>query len=129
MYGGLDANLDELMREDEEPAEPTGAKIYRLLHLGWNRLELKAVLRLRREVPWGTKVVEEIHASGACVRKLHPEIATEPLRLRAHVHALRRVLPTLPLRRRRNSGCNAVWRTWRSGSRRSSAGDRRCSRS
>ncbi len=94
MYGDLDANLDELMREDEEPAEPTSAKIYRLLHLGWNRSELKAALRLCREVPWGTNVVEEIHASGACVRKLHPEIAYEPLRIRAHVHALRRVLPT-----------------------------------
>ena len=34
MHGDLDANLDELMREDEEPAEPTSAKIYRLLHLG-----------------------------------------------------------------------------------------------
>ena len=94
MHGDLDANLDELMREDEEPAEPTSAKIYRLLHLGWNRSELKAALRLCREVPWGTKVVEEIHASGSCVRKFHPEIATEPLRIRAHVHALRRVLPT-----------------------------------
>ena len=95
MYGDdLDANLDELMREDEEPAEPTSAKIYRLLHLGWNRSELKAALRLYREVPWGTQVVEEVHAHGSCVRNIHPEIATEPLRIRAHVHALRRVLPT-----------------------------------
>ena len=39
-------------------------------------------------------MVEEIHAYGSCVRKFHPEIATEPLRNRAHVHALRRVLPT-----------------------------------
>ena len=94
MYGDLDKKLDLLKAYPEEPSEPTAGKIYRLLQMGWNREELKTALRLAAEVPWGTKVVEEIHASGACVRKFHPEIGPEALRVRALVHSVRRMVPT-----------------------------------
>ena len=81
------------LSEGPEPAEPTSANIHRLLHGGWSPEAIKEGLRLAAEVPWGTKVVEEVHASAATVRKFHHEMAPEAVRIRAFFHLMRRVAP------------------------------------
>jgi hypothetical protein len=69
--------------------------------MGWSQVDLKAALRLAAQAPWGTKVAEEIHASGSCVRKFHQGISSEMLRIRAFAHTVRRLLPTMSVEEKR----------------------------
>lgn len=92
--GDIDANLERL-RAGPEPDEPTCAKIWHLLHMGWNREVLKEAVGLLGEISWGTKVAEEQHASAAVVSKYHPEMAEEAVCVRAFVHTCRNLLPCL----------------------------------
>ena len=73
---------------------PTSGNIYRLLHMCYNEVAILECFQLASEVPWGTKAAEEIHASAATLRKYHPEIGPDALRLRAFLHTLRRVIPS-----------------------------------
>ena len=93
MRGDIEDHL-RILEAGDEPEEPTSAKIYCLLRQGANRDEIKSALRLAAEVPWGTKITEEVHASAACVRKYHPEVSTPVLRIRAFIHCLRRMNPS-----------------------------------
>lgn len=92
--GDVDLNLDELIA-GAEPAEPTAAKIYRLLRLGFNRLQIKQALSLLMDAPWGTQSVEQGHASATLVKKVHPEFSKESLMLRAFFHSFRKLLPSI----------------------------------
>lgn len=92
--GDINANLQRL-REEGEPEEPTTAKIWHLLQLGWNAEVLKEAVGLLAEVAWGTKVAEEQHASAAVVTKYHPEMSEDAVCIRAFLHTCRNFLPTL----------------------------------
>ena len=91
--GDVEKNLDELIA-GVEPAEPTAAKIRRLLRLGYNRLQIKQALTLLLDCPWGTQSVEQGHASATLVKKMHPEFSKESLMLRAFFHSFRKLLPS-----------------------------------
>ena len=80
--GDVEKNLDELIA-GVEPAEPTAAKIRRLLRLRYNRLQIKQALTLLLDWPWGTQSVQQGHASAILVKKMRPEFSKESLMLRA----------------------------------------------
>ena len=90
--GDQDHNLEELA-QGPEPSEPTAAKIWKLLHIGFNRFAIKKALRLLLDCPWGTASAEQQHASATALRRHHPEYGTESLLLRSLVHTLRHILP------------------------------------
>ena len=91
--GDVEKNLDELIA-GVETAEPTAAKIRRLLRRGYNRLQIKQALTLLLDCPWGTQFVEQGHASATLVKKMHPEFSKESLMLRAFFYYFRKLLPS-----------------------------------
>jgi hypothetical protein len=68
--GDILANLNSFASE-EEPVEPTAAKIHRLLRLGYNRHALVLGVERVADARWTTTVQEQGHGSGAAIRKAH----------------------------------------------------------
>ena len=91
-YGDQTSKLSDL-KAGPQPEEPVTAKIWQLLHLGFNDLQLKRGLDLLMDCPWGTATVERQHASATLVKKHHPEYGLESLVSRAFFHTLRLCLP------------------------------------
>ena len=77
-YGDQQSKLNEL-KAGPQPEEPVAAKIWQLLHLDFNDLQLRRGLGLLMDCPWGTATVERQHASATLVKKHHPEYGTESL--------------------------------------------------
>lgn len=92
--GDQDANLASLM-SGPKPAEECAGKIWELLHLGFNKNQIKQGLELVLDAPWGTASAEQQHASATLIKKHHKEYNTETLRLRSLCHTLRLILPTI----------------------------------
>ena len=90
--GDIDRNLQELMASTE-PREPTSKKVWQLLHLGWNKLELRKAIMLMAGCPWATVCAEQQHGSASIIRKYHEDLGEESLMSRAFVHTMRRLLP------------------------------------
>jgi len=91
--GDKDANLQAL-KAGPQPQEPIAAKIWTLLHLGFNKHQLKQGLELLLDCPWGTASAEQQHASATATKRLHEEYSTESLRLKSLGHTLRLLLPS-----------------------------------
>ena len=90
--GDVGRNLDHL-EASTRPTEPTAAKVWDLVHMGYNRVQLKQALALVLDCPWGTASAEQQHASATVVRKYHPEAGQETLLVRSLMHTMRHVLP------------------------------------
>ena len=90
--GDIDQNLQELMASIE-PREPTSQKVWQLLHLGWNKLELRKAIMLMADCPWATVCAEQQHGSASIIRKYHEHLGEESLMSRAFAHTMRRLLP------------------------------------
>jgi len=86
------ANLEKL-KNMPQPTEPTAAKIWTLLQLGYNRQQLLTGLQLLLDCPWGTVAVEQQHASAAIIKRFHQEYGLETLLPRSLVHGMRKLLP------------------------------------
>ena len=67
--GDLMENLEWLAQQSDEPDEATAKKMYRLLHMGYNRAQLVAGLKLMQQCPWSTALVEQLHGSTAAIHK------------------------------------------------------------
>ena len=91
--GDLDENL-ELLYQGTEPDDALCSKVWRLLHTGWNREDIKSALGMVIEARWGSDISEECHCAAAMQAKYHPEITEEALRVRAHAYQSCRLLPT-----------------------------------
>eukprot|EP00974_Lingulodinium_polyedra_P080966 7843964-Lingulodinium_polyedra.AAC.1 len=74
--GDREANL-VVLQAGPKPEEPVAAKIWHLLRLGYNRLQLNLGIDLLMDCPWGTASVERQHASATLLRKYHPEYGQE----------------------------------------------------
>ena len=90
--GDLDQNLETLAAA-EKPAERIAQQIWLLLKVGYNRVQLRQLLRLLGEVPWTNLIVEQQHGSLAALRRFHPEYGQETLCCRATLKLLSRLLP------------------------------------
>jgi hypothetical protein len=90
--GNLDDNLAKL-KMGGCPEEAVSAKVWHLLHMGWNVEDIKAGLRTLLECGWGTDTVERQHASLTMMKRFHPDAGQETLVVRAGIHALRLLLP------------------------------------
>jgi hypothetical protein len=86
--GDILANLDRLASE-EQPVEPTAAKIHRLLRLGYNRHALALGVERMADARWTTTVQEQGHGSGAAMRKAHSTYSQETIAVRAMLHMVR----------------------------------------
>lgn len=74
---------------------PTSWKIQQLLRAGANRHDIKEGVRLRMECSWSTAVTEQQHASVKLIHRRHPDYLTETILIRAGLHTLRLLLPTV----------------------------------
>jgi len=92
--GDLDRNLADL-KAGPEPDEPTAAKVWSLLQVGYNRELLKQGLMLIQDCPWSSASAEQQHASATVMKKFHPEYGQETLMVRAMLHSMRLLLPGL----------------------------------
>ena len=86
--GDIFANLERLAAE-EEPVDPTAAKIHRLLRLGYNRHALVQGVERMADARWTTTAQEQGHGSGAAMRKAHSTYSQETLAVRAMLHMVR----------------------------------------
>eukprot|EP00974_Lingulodinium_polyedra_P028845 2779684-Lingulodinium_polyedra.AAC.1 len=92
--GNIEANLQALREEVEQPAEPTTFKIWTLLQKGTTLMsELVAGVKLLMECPWSTNTTEQQHASVTLIKRMHPDYSLHLVLLRAGVHALGRLCP------------------------------------
>ena len=85
--------IAHVLFHEEAPSEPMAHQIWQLLHLGFSRKQLKAVLQLLLEIPWSTMIVEQMHACMSAVHRHHPEYAAEVLIARSFLLMLRKLLP------------------------------------
>lgn len=90
--GDLGSNLEALLA-GPTPADPTSAKIQRLLQLGYNREVLKEGLERLADVHWSTTIIEQGHGSAAAVHKCHSQYGQDMLCTRAGLHMVRALLP------------------------------------
>ena len=91
--GDQDANLASL-RSGPKPAEECAGKVWELMHLGYNKNQIKQGLDLVLDAPWGTASAEQQHASATLIMRHHKDYNTETLRLRSLCHTLRLLLPS-----------------------------------
>jgi hypothetical protein len=89
--GDVESNLEDLAN-GPEPAERTAKKIWRLLHMGFNRHDVQEGLKLLLDCPWSTASAEQQHASATLVKKFHHEVGTDVLLVRSMLHATRHLL-------------------------------------
>ena len=92
--GDLKGNLDELKEETEPPGDPFSCQMWHLLRRGFSFQQLVNTLLLMQDVPWTSMLVEQQHASLACLMRFHPEYGANTLVGRALVLQLRRLLPS-----------------------------------
>ena len=90
--GNVDDNPSEL-QGGECPEEAVSAKVWHLLHMGWNVEDIKAGLRTLLECGWATDCVERQHSSLTVMKRFHPDAGQETLVVRAGTHSLRLLLP------------------------------------
>ena len=90
--GDIQQNLDQLAA-GERPAEPTSAKVWHLLKMGYNRAALVAGVELFRQISWGVGPCEQQHASASITAKLHPDVGANTLQIRGFIHTMRHLLP------------------------------------
>ena len=92
-FGNIKQNLDTLVMQDE-PEEPVAAKIWRLCNDRlFTRARIVAAIRLIREIPFSTRVVEQVHAYAAAACKFHARYGLEAVRCRGFVSLLNLLQP------------------------------------
>lgn len=88
--GDIKANLREFAAKDLPPdADSVSSSIKGLLTLGVSEMELVDAISLLGEVGWTTKAAEQLHGSIAVVHRLHKDLDSSSLSLRAYIHACR----------------------------------------
>jgi len=90
--GNVQKNLDNLS-DGGCPTEPTAAKIWHLLRMGWNRASIEAGVELFLQISWGVGPCEQQHASAALTARHHPGFYPETLQIRSLLHTMRYLLP------------------------------------
>ena len=90
--GDVKTNLDDL-EAGECPTEPTAAKIWHLLRLGWNRSSLEVAVGLFLQISWGVGPCEQQHASASLAARFHPDIGPGTMQVRGLIHTMRHLLP------------------------------------
>ena len=90
--GDIRQNLAEL-KQGPEPSDVTSAKIWHLLHMGYNMGQLMQGVRLLMDAPWSTACVEQLHASATLVKKYHAEYGADLVMTKAFLHSLRKLMP------------------------------------
>ena len=90
--GDVRANL-EALRGEAEPVDPATSRIWMLLEIGVDMNILEAAVKLLREIPWTTMIVEQMHGCLAALHRHHPDYSPDALVSRAFVMWLRRLLP------------------------------------
>jgi hypothetical protein len=88
LQGDMTQKLEEL-KNSPEAQEPTLQKIWKLLHMGFNRNQLALGLELLGDCSWSTTSVEQQHGSASTIMKLHGEYSRETMMSRSIVHAMR----------------------------------------
>ena len=86
--GDVAKNLDELA-SGPEPRDATSAKLYRLVKLGHNRLQLVKGVQLMGSLSWSTTATEQGHGSTSALHKLHKQYGASTLTARAMVLMMR----------------------------------------
>ena len=82
------ANITRL-RGAPLPNEVTANKVHALVNSGFSEAMLEEGLTFVENAPWSSRVVEQLHGSGAQVHKYHPEMGVNSFQCRAFMHALR----------------------------------------
>ena len=90
--GDVPSNL-EALAAGPEPPEAVSSKIWRLMHMGYNKQQLVAGVNLLMQCSWSTSTAEQLRASAALARRHHPDYQPESLVVRSFVHSLRGLLP------------------------------------
>lgn len=93
--GDLDNNLQALAKADYTELVDEFSKSMRMcIEIGVERSVLVSVLKLCREAPCCTNLVEQGHGSGAATLKAHSQFGTRSLQARASLHQCRSLFST-----------------------------------
>ena len=90
--GNIQENLEELA-DGEEPEEPVGKQLWKLMHRGHNLQELIAAVDVLGECCWSSLPAEQQHGSLAMLHKWHPDYSTHSLTSRSLLLHMSRILP------------------------------------
>ena len=94
--GDIQANLAALAAQDQPPADDTACKIWKLMRLHSNLIELTEAVALFKQISWSTRVAEQIHGFAAVLHKLHREYGEETIAARAGCAYLRALVAEDP---------------------------------
>ena len=90
--GDIKQNLFFLTLEDE-PEDPTAAKIQQLMAHGYNVDLLAEGVQRVGDVHWSTVGVEQAHGSAATIHRFHPDYEVQTLVVMYILHIMRSLLP------------------------------------
>ena len=90
--GPIHDNLVTL-QAGERPSEAVAAKIYDLMHSGYNMHALESAVGMMMEASWTSFATEKQHASSAVMRKFHSDAGDKSITQRAFLHSFCQLLP------------------------------------
>jgi hypothetical protein len=95
--GDLGDNLEKLSQIDYADLTDEFSQCMRMsMELGVDSAVLEGVLRLCREAPCCTNLVEQGHGSGAATLQAHSQFGTRSLQVRSSIHQCRALFSSLP---------------------------------
>lgn len=99
--GDISANLKAL-EQDEEPADETSAKIWRLCRMHYPRDDIIQGVRLLANASFSSEQVEQGHSFAANIMKRHREYGSESLRVRSLISSVRTLVELSPVEKKLN---------------------------
>ena len=92
--GNVEANVDELLRQEEPPEAGIASKIWVLGQAGYNRTRLVRAVQLLGQCSWTSAFTEKQHGSTSVIKKRHPDYGDNHLTARAFTHTFAQMLPS-----------------------------------
>ena len=96
--GDISSRLEELASAGEV-VDFLARQVQTLLKVGFPRNQLTDALRVAREAPCSTNMVEQLHGSGAAIMRVHKEYGERSLRMRQALHQCKRLIDLDPTER------------------------------
>ena len=90
--GDIKGNLLQAMQEPKPACNLTAAKIWTMLHCGFDIEEVADAVAALRNVSWATHIIEQFHAAPGMMSKLHGRYGPETILARSVVYNLNPML-------------------------------------